>query len=159
VSYLIPISGPLQARAPFVGVRFRRDTKKRSTVGLQIDYAPLKITEGCTTGSCEPFAILFAPGYESSLYASWGRFYGGAGLMLAGFPQSGADRGVAQGLHGGFGADLFAGRSVMTNINARLVWLQRKSKENVFGVQIGVSVSPRLERPQPESNQTNPPNH
>jgi len=147
VSYLIPISGPLRARAPFAGVRFRRDTKKKSTVGLQIDYAPLEITQGCTTGVCRPFAILFAPGYEASLYPSWGRFYGEAGLILAGFPEAGEDRGIAQGLHGGFGADLYAGRTVMTNFNARLVWLQRKSGENVFGVQVGLSVSPRLERP------------
>jgi hypothetical protein len=149
VSYLIPISGSLEARAPFVGVRFRRDTKKKSTVGLQIDYAQLKITEGCSTGSCEPLAILFAPGYETSWHASWGRFYGGAGLILAGFPQEGPDRGIAQGLQGGLGADVFNGKSVMTNINARLVFLQRKSKENVFGVQVGVSISSRLNRPTP----------
>lgn len=147
VSYLIPISGPLQGRAPFLGVRFRRDTKKKSTVGLQVDYAQLKITAGCSTGSCEPLAILFAPGYETSFHASWGRFYGGLGVMLAGFPQEGPDRGIAQGLHGGVGADVFNGKSVMTNINARLVFLQRKTRENVFGVQIGLSVSPRLNRP------------
>jgi len=43
-SYLIHLSGPLAARAPFLGVRFRRDTKKSGAIGLQIDYAPFKIT-------------------------------------------------------------------------------------------------------------------
>ena len=39
-SVLIPLSGSLSARAPLGGVRFRRDTKKAGTIGLQIDYAP-----------------------------------------------------------------------------------------------------------------------
>jgi len=152
ISYLIPISGPMRARAPFAGVRFRRDTKKNSTVGLQIDYAPLEITQGCSTGTCQPFAILFAPSYEASLHPGWGRFYGEAGLIIAGFPQFGDDRGIAQGLHGGFGADVFTGRTLMTNLNARLVWLQRRSGENVFGVQVGVSLSPRLESPRAQAS-------
>jgi hypothetical protein len=145
ISYLIPVAGPLRARAPFAGVRFRRDTQKRGTLGLQIDYAPLEITASCSA-RCAPFAILFAPGYEASAHASWGRFYGTAGIMLAGFPSAGDDRGMAQGLHGGIGADLFSGR-LMTNVSARLLWIQRNSDENVFGVQVGVSLSPRLERP------------
>jgi len=50
---------------------------------------------------------------------------------------------MAQGAHGGLGADLLSG-SVLWNLNARLLWLQRNSGENVFGVQVGASVSPRL---------------
>src|SRR5213593_1671511 len=45
-SFLIPISGSLHGRAPFVGARFRRDTKKAGTVAVQIDLAPLRITSG-----------------------------------------------------------------------------------------------------------------
>jgi hypothetical protein len=143
LSYWVPLSGPLRARAPFLGVRFRRDTKKRSrSVGLQIDYAPLDIRTGCSS-QCEPFAILFQPSYEASLHPSWGRFYGGLGVMLAGFPESGPDRGIAQGIHAGLGADFFTGR-LMTNVNVRGMWLQRSNKQNVFGVQLGVSVSPPL---------------
>lgn len=147
VSYWFPISGPLRARAPFPGVRFRRDTKKRkSSVGLQIDYAPLEIRTGCSS-QCEPFAILFQPSYEASLHPAWGRFYGGLGVMLAGFPEPGPDRGIAQGIHAGLGADFFTGRRLMTNVNIRGTWLQRATKENVFGVQVGVSLSPRLDPP------------
>ncbi len=124
-SFMIPISGSLRGRAPFVGVRFRRDTKKAGTVGLQIDYAPL------------------APGYEASAWPAWGRLYGELGFLLAGVYSEGADRGVAQGAHGGLGVDLYSGR-VMWNLNTRLLWLQRNSGENVFGVQVGASVSPKL---------------
>src|SRR2546425_3902986 len=46
VSVFIPASGPLRGRAPFAGVRFRRDTKKAGTVGLQIDFASLEVTAG-----------------------------------------------------------------------------------------------------------------
>lgn len=146
LGFWIPVSGPLEGRAPFVGVRFRRDTRKAGTVGLQIDYAPLRITEGCTTG-CEPYAILFAPGYETSLHPAWGRFYGELGILLAGFPADGPDRGMAQGAHGGVGSDIFLGEGAMLNVNARLVWLQRSGGDNVFGVQVGASVSPRLAHP------------
>ena len=145
-SVWIPVSGPIQGRGPMFGVRFRRDSKKAGTAGLQIDYAPLEITEGCSA-DCEPYAILFAPGYEASLHPAWGRFYGVVGVLLAGFPAEGEDRGMAQGAHGGIGADIYAGRSAMVNVNARLVWLQRKSGENVFGVQLGASVSPKLVHP------------
>lgn len=140
-SYLIHVSGPLAARAPFVGVRFRRDTKKAGSIGLQIDYAAFKITTGCTS-QCQPAAILFAPGYEASAHPSWGRFYGMVGGLLAGFYTPGPDRGVAQGLHGGLGADINSG-ALLWNVNARLLWLQRSSGENVFGVQAGVSVMRR----------------
>jgi len=150
VSFLIPVSGPLRARAPFPGVRFRRDAQGKSTVGLQIDYAALEITAGCTT-QCEPFAILFAPGYETALHPRWGRFYGEAGLLLAGFPAEGADRGMAQGLHGGLGADFYAGRA-MVSLSSRFIWLQRGSGENVFGVQIGAGVSPKLVHPKASSH-------
>ena len=57
--------------------------------------------------------------------------------------SAGNDRGVAQGVHGGIGCDISSGR-VMWNVNSRLVWLKRNSGENVFGVQVGVSLSPRL---------------
>ena len=140
-SYLIHLSGPLEARAPFVGVRFRRDTKKAGSIGLQIDYAPFKITGTCTS-DCQPTAILFAPGYEASAHPSWGRFYGVIGALLAGFYTQGQDRGVAQGAHGGLGADINSGK-MLWNINARVLWLQRSSGENVFGVQAGVSVMPK----------------
>lgn len=140
-SYLIHLSGPLQARAPFLGVRFRRDTKKSGSIGLQIDYAPFKITGSCSS-DCQPTAILFAPGYEASAHPSWGRFYGVIGALLAGFYTQGPDRGVAQGAHGGLGADINSGKLVW-NVNARVLWLQRSSGENVFGVQAGVSVMPK----------------
>src|SRR6266702_5302778 len=51
-SFFIPVSGSLRGRAPFVGARFRRDTKKAGTVGLQIDYAPLRISGGCPPSGC-----------------------------------------------------------------------------------------------------------
>ena len=65
------------------------------------------------------------------------------GVLLAGVYSQGSDRGIAQGAHGGLGADFYSGR-MMWNLNARLLWLQRNSGENVFGVQVGVSLSPRL---------------
>jgi hypothetical protein len=146
VGYLIPLGGPLHARAPLAGVRFRRDTKRGGTIGLQIDYAALEITQGCST-RCDPVAIFFAPGYEASLHPSWGRLYGTLGALLAGFPAEGPDRGIAQGLQGGVGADVWAGARVMWNVNARLAWLQRSSGENVFAVQLGIGISPRLVHP------------
>jgi len=144
-SVMIPIAGSLRGRAPFVGVRFRRDTKKTGSVGLQIDYAPLRITGSCPLSGCEESAVLFAPGYEASARPAWGRLYGELGLLLAGVYSEGPDRGLAQGAHGGIGVDLFGGR-VMWNLNSRLLWLQRSNGENVFGVQVGVSVSPRIGR-------------
>lgn len=143
VSVLIPVSGPLRGRSPFAGIRFRRDTKKAGAVGLEIDYAPLKITGSCTPPGCEPNAILFAPGYEPSLRTAWGRVYGAVGLLIAGVYTQGPDRGVAQGIHGGIGVDLYGGR-LMWNVNSRLLWLQRNSGDNVFGVQLGVSLSPKI---------------
>jgi hypothetical protein len=160
VSMWIPISGPLRGRAPFFGVRFRRDTRDAGTLALQIDYASLEITEDCSQ-ECEPFAILFAPAYERSLHPSWGRFYGGLGVLIAGFPAVGPDRGMTQGAHGGLGVDVFAGEHLMINLNARVVWLQRtggsgggggggglfgSGAEHVFGVQLGGSVSPKVLR-------------
>ena len=143
-SFLIPLSGPLRGRAPFIGVRFRRDTKKSGTIGLQIDFASLHLTESCTPPGCQqPNAILFAPGYEASAWPAWGRLYGEVGLLLAGFYTQGPDRGVAQGLHGGLGVDLYGGR-VMWHINSRLLWLQRSGAQNVFAVQLGVGVAPPL---------------
>src|SRR5256885_5951910 len=108
-SVLIPISGELRARAPFVGVRFRRETKRAGTLGLQIDFAPLKITAACPPTGCEENAILFAPGYERSVRAAWGRLYGELGFLLGGVYSQGPDRGVAQGAHGGLGADFYGG--------------------------------------------------
>jgi hypothetical protein len=144
VSYLIPVSGPLQARSPFVGVRFRRDTKKpASSVGLQIDFAPLKVTGSCAGPGCRPTAILFAAAYEAGVRPPWGRVYGELGFLLAGFYTEGPDRGIAQGLHGGIGCDVARGPA-MWNFNAHLLWFQRNSGENVFGVQVGASVSPKL---------------
>ena len=140
------LSGPMEGRGPTVGVRFRRDTKKRGSLGLQIDYAPLRVTTGCSS-NCEPYAVLFAPTYEPSLYPAWGRIYAGVGFLLAGFPSLGADRGMAQGAHGGLGADIFSGPRLMVNVNARVLWFQRKdpTNRNVFVLQTGVSLSPRLE--------------
>jgi hypothetical protein len=150
VAVLAPLSGPLEGRGPTWGVRFRREQKKGGSLGLQIDYAPLNVRTGCSA-NCHPYAILFAPGYEPSLHPAWGRFYGEVGLLLAGFPQIGSDRGVAQGAHAGLGADIFSGRTLMTNVNARVLWLQRNdpNNRNAFVLQIGGSLSPRLEHPQP----------
>ena len=145
VGVLLRLGGPMEGRGPTIGVRFRRDTKKAGALGLQIDYARLRVTEGCSS-SCEPSAVLFAPGYEPSLYPDWGRLYAGFGLLLAGFPSLGSDRGIAQGAHGGLGADMLAGRSLMVNVNARVLWLQRNDRSNAFLLQAGVSISPRLER-------------
>src|SRR6266481_8400822 len=146
VGVLAPLSGPLEGRGPTVGVRFRRDQKKGGSLGLQIDYAPLRVRTGCSAG-CDPYAILFAPGYEPSLHPAWGRLYAELGLLLAGFPAIGPDRGVAQGAHGGLGADIFSGRTLMTNVNARVLWMQRNdpNNRNAFLMQLGVSLSPRLE--------------
>jgi hypothetical protein len=143
VGLLFPLSGPLEGRGPTLGVRFRRDTKKSGTLGLQIDYAPLRIRQGCSS-NCEPYAILFAPGYEASLHPAWGRIYGELGVLLAGFPSEGSDRGIAQGAQGGLGADIFGGGSLMWNVNGRVLWLQRGSGGNAFLLQVGVSVSPKL---------------
>ncbi len=146
VGFLIPVSGPIRGRGPMFGVRFRRDTKKAaSSVALHVDYAPLKITTGCSA-NCEPNAILFAPGYELSGRPRWGRVYGEIGALLAGFYEEGSDRGIAQGAHGGLGVDINSGESLLINLNSRLIWLQRNSGENVFAVQIGVGVSPKVRR-------------
>src|SRR5882724_4036056 len=146
VGVLAPLSGALEGRGPTFGVRFRRDQKNGGSLGLQIDYAPLTVKTGCT-GNCRPYAILFAPGYEPSLHPAWGRFYAEVGLLLAGFPQIGNDRGVAQGAHAGLGADIFSGRTLMTNVNARVLWMQRNdpNDSNAFIVQVGGSLSPKLE--------------
>jgi len=146
LGFLIPVSGPMRGRGPAFGVRFRRDTKKAaSSVALHVDYAPLKITTGCSA-NCEPNAILFAPGYELSGRPRWGRVYGEIGALLAGFYEEGSDRGIAQGAHGGLGVDINSGESLLINLNSRLIWLQRNSGENVFAVQIGVGVSPKVRR-------------
>jgi hypothetical protein len=146
VGVVTRLSGPMEGRGPTIGVRFRRDTKKAGTLGLQIDYAPLRVTTGCSS-NCEPYAVLFAPAYEASLHPAWGRLYAGVGFLLAGFPSVGPDRGMSQGAHGGLGADIFSGSSLMVNVNARVLWLQRQdpNNRNVFVVQTGVSLSPRLE--------------
>jgi len=150
IGVLTPLSGPLEGRGPALGVRFRRDQKKGGSLGLQIDYAPLNVRTGCST-NCRPYAILFAPGYEPSLHPAWGRFYAEVGVLLAGFPQIGGDRGVAQGAHAGLGADIFSGRTLMTNVNARVLWMQRNdpNNRNAFILQVGGSLSPRLEHQQP----------
>lgn len=145
VGLLLRLGGPLEGRGPTLGVRFRRDTKKAGALGLQIDYASLRVTTGCSS-NCEPSAVLFAPGYEPSLYPAWGRLYADVGLLLAGFPSAGSDRGIAQGAHGGLGADILTGGSLMVNVNTRVLWLQRNNRNNVFLLQGGVSISPRLER-------------
>jgi hypothetical protein len=144
IGLLTHLSGPLKGRAPTVGVRFRRDTKKAGSLGLQIEYAPLRVATGCSS-DCNPYAILFAPGYEPSLKPSWGRLYLDLGFLLAGFPSAGSDRGMAQGAHGGIGADILSGASLMVNVNSRVLWLQRNTNENVFLLQAGVSLSPRVE--------------
>ena len=144
VGLLFPLSGPFEGRGPTVGVRFRRDRVKGGVLGLQVDYASLRIREGCSS-DCEPFAILFAPGYEASVHPVWGRVYGEVGFLLAGFPSVGSDRGMAQGAHGGLGADIFSGARLMWNVNGRVLWLQRNNRDNAFLLQVGVSLSPKLE--------------
>ena len=92
--------------------------------------------------------MLFAPGYEPSLHTAWGRIYADFGLLLAGFPSAGEDRGLAQGAHGGLGgADILSGSSLMWNVNARALWLQRNqaNDRNAFLLQAGVSVSRAIE--------------
>ena len=142
VGILSRLGGPLEGRGPTLGVRFRRDTKKGS-LGLQIDYAPLRVI-GCSS-DCEPNAILFAPGYEPSLRTGFGRMYFDLGLLLAGFPSVGPDRGMSQGAPAGLGADIVSGGPIMWNVNGRVLWLQRSGGENVFLLQAGLSVSPKLE--------------
>jgi len=146
VGLLGRLSGAFESRGPTLGVRFRRDTKKAGSLGLQVEYAPLRVTSSCTSG-CEPFAILFAPGYEPSLKPAWGRLYLDLGLLLAGFPERGDDRGMAQGLHGGIGADILSGGSLMWSINTRVLWLQRstESDRNALMLQAGLSLSPAIE--------------
>jgi len=140
---LIPVSGPLHARGPVGGVRFRRDTKKAGVLGLEIDYAPLQVTGSCTPPGCTPNAILFAPGYEPSLRPPWGRVYLTLGALLAGVYSEGPDRGIAQGAQAGAGMDIVS-RALLWNVNGRVLWLARNGGENVFFVQVGASVSPRL---------------
>jgi hypothetical protein len=146
VGMLLPLGGALEGRGPTFGVRFRRDTKKSASLGLQVDYAPLRVTKSCG-GDCAPYAILFAPGYEPSLRPAWGRLYFDLGVLLAGFPKPGADRGMAQGAHVGVGADIVTGHFPMWNLNARALWLQRSSsaERNAFLLQFGVSISPPIE--------------
>ena len=146
VGVLGRLSGAFESRGPTLGVRFRRDTKKAGSLGLQVEYAPLRVTSTCSSG-CEPFAIFFAPGYEPSLHPAWGRLYADLGLLLAGFPQRGDDRGMAQGVHGGLGADILSGRSLMWSINTRVLWLQRstESDRNAFMLQAGIALSPAIE--------------
>ena len=143
VGMLVSLSGPMRGAGPTLGVRFRRDTKKHGTVSLQIDYAALRVPSECPT-DCEPKAILFAPGYEASVYVPWGRLYGELGPLIAGFPSQTADRGVAQGVQGGVGADILSGQSLMWNVNGRVLWLQRNNGDNVFLLQLGVGLSPKL---------------
>jgi hypothetical protein len=128
----------MEGRSPTYGVRFRRDTKK-GTLGLQIDYAQLRSSSG------EPNAILFAPGFEPSLRPAWGRLYADLGLLLVGIPSVGDDRGMAQGAHAGIGADIVSAGPLMWNVNSRVLWFQRNSGENVFLIQTGLSLSPKLE--------------
>jgi len=70
--------------------------------------------------------------------------YGELGPLLVGFPSQTVDRGVAQGAQGGLGADILSGRSLMWNVNGRALWFQRNGGGNVFLLQVGVSLSPRL---------------
>src|SRR5437764_8363665 len=135
-SFLVPISGTLRARAPFVGARFRRETKKAGTLGLQIDFAPLKITAACPPTGCEENAILFAPGYERSVRSAWGRPDGEAGFLLAGVYSQGPDRGVAQGAHGGLGADFYGGPGVW-DVDGGGLWGERDFGESGVGVSWG----------------------
>jgi hypothetical protein len=141
IGFLLPLSGPMEGRSPTIGVRFRRDTKQ-GTLGLQIDYAQLRASS--CSGNCQPNAILFAPGVEPSLRPAWGRLYFDLGLLLVGIPTVGGDRGMAQGAHAGIGADIVGGGPLI-NLNSRVLWFQRNGGENVFLVQTGLSISPKLE--------------
>jgi len=152
VAFFIPISGPLKGRAPFLGVRFRRDTKKASSVlGLEVDWAPMKMTGSCSGTGCAEDAVLFQPGYEASYRPSWGRIYGELGPVLAGFFSQGPDRGVAQGAQGGFGVDVEK-NGILYNLSSRLLWFQPGSGGDVFGVQLGVSVGPAVRHEAPARN-------
>src|SRR5258708_31365311 len=138
---LIPISGPLRGRGPFVGARFRRDTKTSGSVGLEIDFAPLQVTGSCSPPGRQPHALLFAPGYEASVRPAWGRLYAEAGLLVAGFSQPGPNRGVAQGARGGGGGDFDAGEAVW-NLNAPLILRGRSSRDKAGRVQLGAALRP-----------------
>src|SRR5437899_7401247 len=143
VGILTRLGGSLEGRGPTLGVRFRRDTKKAGSIGLQIDYAPLRVSN-CTS-NCEPAAVLFAPGYEPSLRPSWCRLYFDLRFLLAGFPSPGSARGMEHAAPAGLGADVVSRKSIMWNVNSRALWLKRTSGENVFLRQAGVSISPRVE--------------
>src|SRR2546423_1594328 len=105
-SVFIPVSGSWRGRAPFAGVRVPRATKKAGTVGLQIDFAPLKVTSNCSPPGCEPNAILFAPGYEASARPRWGRLYGEVGVLLASVSLAGVVRGEDQRQQIGVGMEI-----------------------------------------------------
>jgi hypothetical protein len=87
---------------------------------------------------------VFAPGYQAALHPRWGRPYAELGLLLAGFPNDGPDRGIAQGAQG---ADVYTRGALMWTAAVRVNWLQRNTGANAFGLQLGVSVSPKLVHP------------
>src|SRR2546423_14040976 len=105
-SVFIPVSGSWRGRAPFAGVRVRRDTTKAGTVGLQVDFSPLKATRNCSPPGCEPNCILFAPGYEASARPRWGRLYGEVGVLLASVSLAGVVRGEDQRQQIGVGMEI-----------------------------------------------------
>src|SRR5207247_11061033 len=93
--------------------------------------------------SAQPAGSLTLLRDNRSVRPAWGRLYAEAGLLLLGVYSEGPDRDVAEGAHGGLGIDVSSGQ-LTWNVNSRLLWLRRNSGENVFGVQVGVSVSPKL---------------
>jgi len=143
VGALVLLSGPLRARGPLVGARFRRDTDKGGTVGLELAWVPLAVAGSCAPPGCRPDAVWFAPGYEAAMRPAWGRLYAEAGLLLVGVYTQGPDRGVAEGAHGGVGVDLAVGRALW-NANSRLVWLRRTTGEDVFAMELGFGLAPAL---------------
>src|SRR5439155_1070024 len=133
-SYYYPV-GTRGVVAPFAltALGLARVTEVDSLCLLSIIPCSASTTSEPAPAGCSENAVLFAPTYEASARPAWGRVYGQVGLLLAGVYSQGPDRGIAQGAHGGVGVDLYGGR-VMWNLNSRLLWLQRNSGENVFGV-------------------------
>jgi len=74
-----------------------------------------------------------------------GRFYAELGVLLAGSADRN-DRGVAQGAHGGL-APTSSVPDPHDEHQRALLWMQRNdpSNRNAFIVQVGASLSPRLE--------------
>src|SRR5439155_541653 len=132
-SYYYPIGA--RGVAPFATTELGL---ARVTESAPATQCPLLLCQD-TVSTSSQIALAFGLGVRLDLRG------GEVGVLLAGVYSAGDDRGIAQGLHGGIGCDVYSGR-VMWNVNSRLLWLKRHSGENVFGVQVGLSLSPKVGR-------------